>query len=230
MKESKSLSEPVKTGSVSRLVLDKIKEALINKELVPGDFLPSETELAKNLGVGKSSVREAVKMLEAMGVVEVKRGNGTVICNHTDKNSVNSLIFQLILENGTEKDILELRMMFESSFTIMAMNNADQDDIKEIEQTIETFERNIKSGTQKVEDDLNFHYAILQSTHNPFVIIIGDTILQLFKASIYKSVQQMPLVALDDHKKIFSAFCLKDEKKVIEAISESLNVWKSNLS
>jgi len=230
MKESKSLSEPVRTGSVSRLVLDKIKEALINKELVPGDYLPSETELAKNLGVGKSSVREAVKMLEAMGVVEVKRGNGTVICNHTDRNSVNSLIFRLILENGTEKDILDLRMMFESSFTIMAMNNADQDDIKNIEQTIDTFEKNINDGTQKVEDDLNFHYAILQSTHNPFVIIIGDTILQLFRASIYKSVQQMPLVALDDHKKIFSAFCLKDEKKVIDAISKSLNVWKSNLS
>ncbi len=229
MSNPESLTKPVKTGSVSKLVLERIKEALINKELGPGDYLPSETELAKNLGVGKSSVREAVKMLEAMGVVEVKQGNGTIICDHTDRNSVNSLIFQLILENGSEKDVLDLRMMFETSYTVMAMKNVNTEDIRKIEATIDIFEANIKAGKQEVDDDLNFHYAILESTHNPFVIIIGDTILQLFKTSIYKSVHQMPDVALADHKRIFNAFCVKDEKQVTDAIASSLEVWKNNL-
>ena len=195
----------------------------------PGDYLPSETELAKNLGVGKSSVREAVKMLEAMGVVEVKQGNGTIISDHPDRNSVNSLIFQLILENGSENDILDLRMMFETSYTIMAMKNVNHEDIEKIKITIDIFEANIEAGKQEVDDDLNFHYAILESTHNPFVIIIGDTILQLFKTSIYKSVHQMPDVALADHKRIFNAFCLKDEIEVTDAIAKSLEVWKNNL-
>jgi len=150
MNGSESLKNPVKTGSVSRLVLERIKKALINKELAPGDYLPSETELAKNLGVGKSSVREAVKMLEAMGVVEVKRGNGTIISNHTDRNSVNALIFQLILENGSKKDILDLRKMFETSYTVMAMNNANQGDIKKIKETIEEFEKKLNQVSRKL--------------------------------------------------------------------------------
>lgn len=224
-----SLRKPVKTGSVSKLVFERIKEALINKELVPGDYLPSETELAKNLGVGKSSVREAVKMLEAMGVVEVRQGNGTIISDHTDRNSINSLIFQLILENGSEKDVLDLRKMFETSYTIMAMNNATKEDVSKIEKTIEIFDKNINAGKQEVDDDLNFHYAILESTHNPFVIIIGDSILQLFKTSIYKSVKQMPDIALADHISIFNAFRKKDERELTDAIVKSLSVWKNNL-
>ena len=60
---------PVPKQSLSKMVVEKIKEGLISGELKPGDFLPSEAELSERFGVGKSSIREAVKMLEALGVV-----------------------------------------------------------------------------------------------------------------------------------------------------------------
>ena len=72
-----SLGVPVGKDSVVSVVLTRIKEALLRKTLRPGDYLPSETELTKTFGVSKSSVREAVKMLQAMGVVEVRHGQGT---------------------------------------------------------------------------------------------------------------------------------------------------------
>jgi GntR family transcriptional repressor for pyruvate dehydrogenase complex len=83
------LNTPLKKKSVVMLVIDRIKLALINGELKPGDFIPSESELTQNLGVGKSSVREATKMLQAMGVLEVKRGQGTIIRKSHDEDALN---------------------------------------------------------------------------------------------------------------------------------------------
>src|SRR5512135_1012484 len=78
-KASGVLSRPLEKGSVVRLVLERIREAMLNRELRRGDYMPSETELTRSLGVGKTSVREAIKMLEAMGIVEVRQGHGTII-------------------------------------------------------------------------------------------------------------------------------------------------------
>src|SRR5665647_750365 len=97
------LHKRVKIKSVVNQVLDKFKEALIYKELKPGDRLPSESELSSNLGVGKSSIREAIKMLQVVGVVESRQGEGTFICNILKNDSLNPLVFQLIFEQGTNK-------------------------------------------------------------------------------------------------------------------------------
>jgi GntR family transcriptional repressor for pyruvate dehydrogenase complex len=226
---SLSLEKPVQQQSVVSLVIERIKEALVNKELKPGDFLPSETELVKNLGVGKTTVREAVKMLQAMGIVEVRRGQGTVIRQHPGEDFIHSMIFHLLLESGTPKDIVALRRMFEPAYTLMAMEQATEEDIERIRETVESFEEKIEKGEQRAEDDLAFHHAILQSTHNPFVIKIGETILQLFKASITRSMEFIPKTALRDHQNIFAAFCEKDKTKLEEAIITSFEGWKQSL-
>lgn len=221
--------KPVKTDSVSKLVLERIKEALLNKELEPGDRLPSETELSNKLGVGKSSVREAIKMLEAMGIVEPRQGEGTFISERPKEDSLNPLVFQLIIEQGTNMDIVELRAMFEPAYSLQAMHKATVDDIQDIEQTIHSLEEKIIKNAQTADDDLAFHIAILKSTHNPFVIRIGETILQLFKASISKSMQTIPNTAVRDHKAIFEAFCKKDEEGLRKAIHNSFKGWLAML-
>ena len=66
---------PVPKQSLSKMVVEKIKEGVVSGAIAPGDFLPSEAELSERFGVGKSSVREAIKMLEALGVVEICKGN-----------------------------------------------------------------------------------------------------------------------------------------------------------
>ncbi|WP_020612849.1 FadR/GntR family transcriptional regulator [Sediminispirochaeta bajacaliforniensis] len=224
------LSNPVEKGSVSRIVLERIKEALINKQLRPGDFLPTENELAKGFGVGKSSIREAIKMLEAMGVVEIRRGQGTVIREHPDQHNVNSLVFQLLLQEGDVQELIDLRAMFEVSYTTVAMHRATVEDLQAIKLTINDFEAKIKKGEHELEDDLAFHRAILASTHNVYIIKIGETILQLFRSSIRKSVAQTPEIALDDHKRIFKAFCEKDETAIKTIIYDTLERWRENLS
>ncbi len=229
MSDSNWLSDPVKKGPVSRLVLDRIKEALINQELKPGDFLPSELELAQKFGVGKSSVREAIKMLEAMGVIQIKRGQGMMICEIPVQNTVDTLAFQLLIHQGEVQDIVDVRTMFEIAYTIIAMDKADEEDLKKIEQSVKNLEQKIEQGVQTLEDDIDFHRSILYSTHNPYIERIGETIMQLFFNSIKKSVRNTPELVLSDHRKIFEAILQRDESAVRSAIQDSISRWKENI-
>ena len=228
-RQIRSLAAPRQQESVVIFVIERIKEALMKKELQPGEYLPSEAELTQSLGVGKTSVREALKMLQAMGIVDVRRGQRTRIREHIEDDAINPMMFQLLVEKGTAKDILNFRLMFEQAFTLMAMEYATEEDLKRIRETLERFEQMIEKDSPKAEDDLAFHYAILESTHNLFVIRTGTTILQLFKASIGESVQAHPRVALENHTRIFSAFCRKDENAVKEAIIKSFERWRAFL-
>ena len=225
-----SLSTPLDKSSVVRLVLDRIKEALIKREIKPGEFLPSEDELARNLGVGKSSIREAIKMLQAMGVTEIRRGQGTMVREEPGEDLFDPLIFQLILENADISDLIDLRMMFEPAYTMMSMIRATDEDIERIRASIDHFESRIESGTQTADDDIGFHEAILAATHNPFVIRIGETILQLFKASIMRSMKEIPKTALEDHREIYKYFVAKDSINLNKAIIKSFDGWQHSLS
>jgi GntR family transcriptional repressor for pyruvate dehydrogenase complex len=210
-------------------VIERVKEALLRRDLKPGDYLPPEGELSKNLGVGKSSVREAMKMLQAMGVVEVRRGQGTIIRPHPGPDFVSPLIFQLITESGYPDDLVQLRMMFEPAASVMAMHRATEDDLGRIRKTVEKLEAATSAGAQTAEEDLAFHYAILKATRNPLVIRIGETIFQLFTPSIATSMKSIPEIAVRDHRRIFEAFAARDEAQLRDAILKSYAGWKASL-
>lgn len=228
-KPANSLTTPVHRGSLVNFVVERIKEALLNEEIKPGEYLPPEAELAKNLNVGKSSVREALKMLQGLGVVEVRRGQGNLICKKPGEESINPLIFRLLMEDRSIQDLIDLRMIFEPGITAMAMKRATDEEIDAIRKTVERLENSISKGDPTAEDDLAFHFAILKATHNLFLIRIGDTILQLFKSSISTSMRTIPEVALKDHKRIFEAFIKKDEEKLVAAVITSFEGWEKSL-
>ena len=217
----------IKNDSVAKTVMEQIKTALINKTLLPGDRLPTETEMCVSMGVGKSSIREAIKMLSILGVVETKQGDGTYISSSIGEHCVNPLVYQLLIDYGNNTDIAELRSMFEPAYTILALKKATSEDIKHIISISEDFKEKVRLNMQKADDDINFHCAILEATHNPLIIRIGLTIMQLFYASIAHSMQQIPDRAIRDHHNILQAFINKDEKALLEAVYMSFEGWLS---
>ena len=221
---------PIKTTNISKLVMESIKQALLRRSLQPGDRLPTETELCESLGVGKSSVREAIKMLEVLGVVETRQGEGTYIAKKIAETSVNPLVYQLLIDDGSVSDILELRRMFEPSYTLLALEKATDEDISRIQEVHSRFCSEVESGTQTAESDMAFHHAILDATHNPFIIRIGRTIMQLFQVSIGESMKEIPQRAVADHEKILQAFLAHDPKMLQQAVLESFDGWVSMLN
>lgn len=217
-------------SSVALQLLERIKSALISGELQPGDYLPSETELTQTLGIGKSSVREAIKMLQAIGIVEVKRGQGTVIRKEPGDPLVDPMAFGMILARGMTRDVLEFRKMFEPAYTIQAMNHASEEDHQHIQAAIDAMDEAIKRGEQTSRHDAAFHRSILKATHNPMTIRVGETLIQLVEAGLETSMRTLPRVALKDHKAIYAAFCAKDEEAVKAAIKVSSESWETTLT
>lgn len=220
----------IERSSIAFQILERIKAALIRGELKPGDYLPSETELTQNLGIGKSSVREAIKMLQAIGIVEVRRGQGTIIRREPGTPLVDPMAFGMILARGMTRDVLEFRQMFEPAYTLQAMTNATAEDHASIRQAIDAMAAAIANGEQTSHHDAAFHRAVLRATHNPMTIRVGETLIELIEAALETSMQTLPETALKDHQAIYAAFQAGDASGVQAAIAESSKSWETNLT
>lgn len=224
------LKQTMKRPSVVNGIMQLVFDALLQNEIKPGDLLPSETEISEQLGVGKSSVREAIKMLSAIGIVESIQGEGTYIRTNVDESAVNPLIYQMVFMQETNEHIFELRYVFEPAYVQLAMENATQEDKQMIRIAAASLEEKVRLNTQTAKDDIAFHEAILNATHNPLVIRIGRTILQLFEASIQKSMMSIPQQAISDHTYIIEAFESKDPNLLHKAVITSFEGWKKMLN
>lgn len=223
--------QPINRESVVNIVVNKIKEKLLLGELKPGDRLPSENELSEKFGVGRPSIREAIKMLKALGVVEIRHGDGTYIADSINVNAIDPLIFSLILQRGKGIDLIELRRIFEVGYTKLAAEKLTEEDIEDIEKALKKHEDAVASGRLEElgEREIEFHYSILKATKNPLIIRIGSTILELFRPSIEKTSKIYAQRAINDHRRIFTALKEKDTSKIEESIHRSFEVWEDQL-
>jgi DNA-binding FadR family transcriptional regulator len=198
--------ESIKSDCLSELVLLKIQELIINKEFREGNYLPSEKDLVERFGVGKSSVREAIKMLQVLGAVQSKQGKGTCISDNLSSNVLTSLQFSLMLQQNTPEELSEFRTMYEAAFMEMAAGKATEEDKNRIRKLYIQLADKFYEGSLTVDDDLEFHKAILEITRNPFIVKIGNMIFEMLKPAYENSNYYSKEKALTDHSSIMEAF------------------------
>jgi GntR family transcriptional regulator, transcriptional repressor for pyruvate dehydrogenase complex len=226
--------EPINNETVVNEVLKRISTSIIRGELKPGDKLPTEVELIEQFGVGRNSIREAIKMLTAMGVLEIKRGSGTFVATKVSSSMFNPLIFSMIIEPKSGQDLYELRMMFESMVLLIAMDKAEGQDVKAIEGLMEEVKAAFEGGTDNieyfVESDIKFHNQLLKATHNPLIERIGTTINEIFPAYIRKSIMQRNGIerSIKNHSEILSIIKAKERARVFEIVEKTLEEWKNS--
>ncbi|MDO5389320.1 MAG: FadR/GntR family transcriptional regulator [Clostridia bacterium] len=169
--------------SLPEKLSDDIVKYILNKQMKPGDRLPNESILAKEMGAGRSSVREAMKLLASRNIVNIKQGSGTYIANSTGVVE-DPLGFTFI--NDKKKltwDLLEIRFLIEPYIAQTAALNADDEDIKIIEELCNEVEYMLNKGIDHVEKDIEFHKAIAKSSKNlvvPRLIPIINSSIPLF--------------------------------------------------
>lgn len=171
--------------TISSEIVTIIKDNLISGALKPGDKLPTEKELMEQLGVSRTPVREAIKILESIGVIQIKRGEGMFITNNLSQFTLNPLIFSLIMHSNDMEKLIEFRQHFE--VLLMNMIITEKKSIDAIEEIYHTqAERMLPdlSAEELAEIDLEFHHAVLEATENPFVIEIGRTIYEIIKPNM----------------------------------------------
>lgn len=172
--------------TISSEIVSIIKDNLLNNSLKPGDKLPTEKELMEQLGVSRTPVREAIKILEAIGVIQIKRGEGMFITNNLSHFTLNPLIFSLIMHSNNMDKLIEFRQHFE----VLLMNMIILNRKKNIDKIEEVYQSQVKrmnsnlSPEELATIDLEFHHAVLEATENPFVIEIGKTIYEIIKPNM----------------------------------------------
>lgn len=148
-----------------QMIAEQIKQMIISKTLSPGDLLPSEPKLCKAFGAGRSTVREAIKILKAENIVEIKKGIGTFIVNmpgvSKDPLGVTFMDKRLALLN-----LMETRLLIEPNIAALAAKRADSNNIEKIEKIVFETDEILKLNQSHMEVDISFHNAIAEATHN----------------------------------------------------------------
>ncbi|MBN2876771.1 MAG: FadR family transcriptional regulator, partial [Bacilli bacterium] len=156
----------LKRESVSSSIANMIVDYITAKKLKPGDQLPTEQEFMTHLGVGRNSVREAVKMLSFLGVVEIRKGIGSYITDSISSSALNPLVLSLAFEQGLSMDLLELRILIDSGVGAIVIDKADEDGIALLEKTNEQIGESIRNLDQDTiplkELDFAFHQAMFR--------------------------------------------------------------------
>ena len=226
MKTDSSWLSKIPKKPLSKVVVDEIKKAIINGTLKPGDMLPSETVLASKIGVGKSSIREAIKMLEAIGVVEIDKGNGSRIRNKVGDDLFNPLIFELLLESHKSRgQLLEFRIFIEEGASLLAIDNATEEDIAKLKEIVNDTKKKFNKAESTIGLDMEFHQVVYASTHNPYMVIVGKAVMELFQPSLVISNEQHGAYVVKDHKNILKALVDRDKTEMSKMVRLSLNRW-----
>ena len=226
MKTDSSWLSKIPKKPLSKVVVDEIKKAIINGTLKPGDMLPSETVLASRIGVGKSSIREAIKMLEAIGVVEIDKGNGSRIRNKVGDDLFNPLIFELLLESHKSRgQLLEFRIFIEEGASLLAIDNATEEDIAKLKEIVNDTKKKFNKAESTIALDMEFHQVVYESTHNPYMVIVGKAVMELFQPSLVISNEQHGAYVVKDHKNILKALMDRDKTEMSKMVRLSLNRW-----
>jgi GntR family transcriptional repressor for pyruvate dehydrogenase complex len=230
--------EPVRQPSAVKRVLDQIKNALLSGELKPGQRLPSEMELARQFGVGRSAIREAMKSLEALGVIDILHGNGTYITQAAVPTLLSPLVVALLLSADVGAEFFGLRRMIETGYCLLAAENATATDWQCIEAAAAALERYVASDENwnapdvdaLTQLDLGFHYALLDATHNNMVIMLGRTVIEMFFHSIRNTLVNIgPQHAIASHRRLITAIRGGDSAQIHAAVEASLQYWREHI-
>lgn len=209
--------KPIKNKSISSEVIEQIKEQIILGEWAPGAKIPGEHELTQMFGVSRISVREAIHRLAGMGVLSVRRGEGTYVNEAVPREYFNSLLPILMIEGADLLEILEFRAMMEIHGARLAAARAEAKDIALMEGILERMERSKEDIEKFAMEDLNFHHAVAIATGNKVIIKVNAIIHDMLKSAMLQIVDISGTQGgLYFHKRILDAIRSRDEKTAAE--------------
>ncbi|MBC7333379.1 MAG: FadR family transcriptional regulator, partial [Actinobacteria bacterium] len=193
-----------------------------------GDRLPSERELAKILNVNRATLREALKTLNALRVIEIKHGSGVFLRNFYTESSFEALVFKLFSVSGLNKkeymDVLEVRNIIEPPIASLAAERASQEEIKSIQNIINVSKEKLRENLNIYNEDKFFHEAIAIASKNFAIVKIINSIEILLssKRQSFLSDKTRALKSHEQHEKIFNAIKAGDKKLARKCMEEHL--------
>lgn len=228
MTEQAGYLKSLKSESVVQRVINCLTDAMVNKELKPGDKLPTEPELAAAFGVARTSVREATKILTYMGVLESRRSEGTFVSSGFQESMIDPMVYGIILNQGEDfQSLIELRELTEVGILRLAIKKQSPEGLELIRQRLEEFEAAATRGDDVLEAvfqaDNNFHDAVSALCQNSLVDKINRVVRMLTYAVRHETVETMLTTGrvhelIQAHWRIYEVLSSKTEEGLEEII------------
>jgi GntR family transcriptional regulator, transcriptional repressor for pyruvate dehydrogenase complex len=174
-----------KTIQASRLyeqIVQQIEESILKGELTEGSQLPAERDLAKQFGVSRTAVREAIKALQEKGLVDAFPGRGTFVTNGPPNSMRRSL--DRIIKSGEPEGrayLVEVREILEPEIAALAAVRATDEDLAEMRDAVYAMDHERQDSDAFIEADLDFHLALAEAAGNPIVLSLIDSIVGLLR-------------------------------------------------
>ena len=225
--------EPRKKESAVDIVVNNIKKLILDKELKPGDKLPTEIELATALEVSRGSVREAMKILSAFGIIEVKVGSGTYISNRMSNKMADSFIFSFIAANPDINQFVEFRKVMENDIMELIILHYDEneEERKELAANVEALRKlkNTPSATPEefVANDMEFHKLLGKASKNLLFERIYGCVIDFLHPSLkyIHSAENRGANAEVAHSEMLAAIENKDYAMALKSVECASTSW-----
>ena len=220
----KSKIRRVTKVSISEEIAQQIMDLIASGDLKPGQRLPSERELCKDFGAGRSSLREALRCLSIVGVLNARVGEGTSVSADGGKFLGKIIEWRMITEKHDVENLLEVRIGLEGVAAANAAARATQKDLEHIEELLSQMRAAINDRKQFAALDLAFHIALAKASRNAFLIDLVSMIRSQL-ARVLQKVLSLPNavpLSLKEHQAIFDAIKRSDAEAARQAMHAHL--------
>ncbi|MDT8860056.1 FadR family transcriptional regulator [Alkalihalobacillus sp. MEB130] len=217
--------EQVRPKKIYEIVAEQLTEMIRSGEVMPGERLSSVQQLAEDFNVGRSAIREALSALKAVGLVEIKQGEGTFV-KKIDHDLVSNVIPSVeFMKQEDIQQLFEIRKIVETGAASLAAKNRSQEDLQKMKLILEEMLRAEGDGEIGEKADVEFHMAIVRSTKNDMLLklleTVSDTMQVLMREArrlfLFSESEKMKQL-YDEHIIIFEAIQNNDSQQAYEAM------------
>jgi len=204
----------VRKSRISEEIIEQVRDLITSGRLKPGDRLPAERELARLLSVGRSTVREAIRAMESLGLVRVRAGEGTFLVAATAGSEVGSVPEALLRSWDGQHMLFEVRRVIEPDLAAFAARRATPEQIATMRGVLGDQEREIRQGGDGMKADTVFHYLLANAAANEVLVRILDSLMDRLQETRAHSLRTpgRPAQSLKQHRAILAAVEARDAK------------------
>jgi GntR family transcriptional regulator, transcriptional repressor for pyruvate dehydrogenase complex len=217
------ISVPRRKTDVTGKLISAFKQLISDGSLLPGSKLPSERDLAESFGVARSSLRQALKVLEIMGVISQRVGDGTYLNGGALPILAEPLEFLILLEGITFPELMEARLIVEPELAARAAERATSDELAELGRSMDGMSKKRMDRTGFVEQDMRFHRAVFQASGNRVCSLMFTEVQRAMRKLMDVTSQLTETVhTLKLHRQVYEAIVKRDPEAARRRMLEHL--------
>jgi DNA-binding FadR family transcriptional regulator len=216
--------QPLRTPNLNEEIRKQVRDYILDNQLRPGDRLPTESALAEQLSVGRSAVREALKAMEALGIIEVRAGKGRFVKKADVKVVLEVFAYTILLDRSSIRELLRVRKALESSFVGESIACMSEQDLEEMRALLEIMKAKAVTGESFFEEDLEFHRTLFRPIGNQLLLELLDLFMMVYRRArgrLFPVSSSMQTVR--EHDAIFGAVEQGDVSRAQELIQKSFS-------